>query len=167
MNPIQSLQHMLNHLARTDTSLLRLAETGIFDERTLEAVMVFQRDYGLPVTGIVNQRTWDEIRNAYQQNLLKFGLPSPIALFPCGTYNIPEHGSGPEVFMAQTMLNRLSHLFSNFEHSLSDGVNAGITNRNLREIQKLSGLPVDGILNYATWSILSAIYRSHITRRPL
>ena len=64
MNPIQSLQHMLNHMARTIPTLPRIAETGQFDEDTLEAVMIFQRDSRLPVTGVVDQLTWNAITAA-------------------------------------------------------------------------------------------------------
>ena len=167
MSPIQSLQHMLNHLARTVPTLLRLAETGIFDERTLEAVMIFQRDFGLPVTGVVDQITWDAIRTAYYQNLMQFGPPSPLSAFPSGTYTVSEHGRSPEIVLVQAMFNELRNVFSNFEQSLSDGFNSGATNRNLRQIQALSGLPVNGILDRATWEFLSALYRTHITRRSL
>ena len=52
--PIRSLQYMLNQLAIHNDILTRLAVDGIFGERTLEAVMVFQRENGLPVTGVVD-----------------------------------------------------------------------------------------------------------------
>ncbi len=41
--PVRSLQTMLNQLAIHDPKLLRLAVDGVFGERTLEAVMLFQR----------------------------------------------------------------------------------------------------------------------------
>ena len=167
MNPIQSLQHMLNHLARTVPTLLRLAETGVFDERTLEAVMTFQRDFGLPVTGVVDQQTWDTIRATYYQNLMQFGSPSPLSVFPSGAYTVPEHRRSPEILLVQAIFNELWNVFSNFEQSVSDGLNSGATNRNLRQIQAFSGLPVNGILDRATWEYLSALYRTHITRRSL
>ena len=63
--PIRSLQYMLNQLAIHNDILTRLAVDGIFGERTLEAVMVFQRENGLPVTGVVDLTTWNAIRDAY------------------------------------------------------------------------------------------------------
>jgi peptidoglycan hydrolase-like protein with peptidoglycan-binding domain len=38
---------------------------GIFGPRTREAVIAAQRRFGLPQTGIVNGRTWDEIYDQY------------------------------------------------------------------------------------------------------
>lgn len=46
--PIRSLQYMLNQLAIHNDVLTRLAVDGIFGERTLEAVMVFQRERACP-----------------------------------------------------------------------------------------------------------------------
>ena len=46
--PVRSLQYMLNALAIHDPKLVRLAVDGIFGERTLEAVMMFQRSLCRP-----------------------------------------------------------------------------------------------------------------------
>ena len=67
--PIRSLQYMLNELAIHNPVLTRLAVDGIFGERTLEAVMVFQREYRLPVNGVVDLNTWDAIQDATQRHL--------------------------------------------------------------------------------------------------
>lgn len=167
MNPVQSLQHMLNHLARTTDGLLRLAETGIFDEATLEAVMIFQRDFGLPVTGIVDQLTWDAITDAYYLTLFHVGAPPLLHVFPGGTNTVSELERAAEVRIIQAMLTELASLFTNFEQPLPDGINSGATTRNLKRIQSLSGLPDSGILDRATWAILAALYRTYITRHAM
>ena len=64
-NPVRSLQYMLRRLAGRYDFLPQLALDGIFGERTLEAVMLFQRELAPPVTGIVDQRTWNAIRDAW------------------------------------------------------------------------------------------------------
>ena len=75
---IRNLQHMLGQLSRRHTQLPRLVETGVFDELTLEAVMIFQRDFGLPVTGVVDHDSWYAVVAAYQKDLLHFGAPSRV-----------------------------------------------------------------------------------------
>ena len=61
-SPVRDIQHMLNVLSFTHPAIPRLVEDGVFGERTLEAVMIFQRDFGLPVTGVVDYETWLAIR---------------------------------------------------------------------------------------------------------
>lgn len=167
MNPVQSLQHMLNHLARTVEGLPRLAETGTFDEATLEAVMIFQRDFRLPVTGVVDQLTWDAIRGAYNRNLMQFGPPPLLQVFPHGTTVIREAQRAAEVRIVQAMLTELLRVFSDFESPLLDAVNGGATTRNLKTVQTLARLPVTGSLDRATWAVLAALYRTYITRQAL
>ena len=167
MNPVQSLQHMLNHLARTLEGLPRLAETGVFDEATLEAVMIFQRDFGLPVTGIVDQLTWDAIAGAYYLNLIRFGEPPLLHVFPSGTGSVAEFESAAEVRVAQAMFTELLTVFSDFEQPLLDGINTGATTRNLKRIQSLANMPGSGILDRATWAVLTALYRAYITRHAM
>ena len=167
MNPVQSLQHMLNHLARTIQTLPRLAETGQFDEPTLEAVMIFQRDFGLPVTGIVDQTTWDAVAARYYQNLFQYGTPPLLSVFPSGSYSVGESEQTAEILIVQAMITELAKMIANFESVELDGVNSGATLRNLRHLQGLSGLPVSGSLDRATWSILAALYRTFVTRRAM
>lgn len=167
MNPVQSLQHMLNHLARTTPNLPRLGESGVFDEPTLEAVMIFQRDYGLPVTGIVDQATWNAITTAYYRNLFQLGPPPLLQVFPGGTHSVENNEQGAEVIIVQAMLTELSKPLSNFEAVQLNGINSGATLRNLRLIQVLASMPENGVLNRATWAILAAIYRTFVTRKAL
>ena len=63
--PVSSLQYMLNQLSQTYRFLPQLVPDGVYGERTLEAVMRFQREAGLPVTGTVDQATWDAIRSSW------------------------------------------------------------------------------------------------------
>ena len=63
--PVRSLQTMLRTISFAYPFLPRLTPDGIFGERTLEAVMLFQREFFPPVTGQVNQATWDAIVSLY------------------------------------------------------------------------------------------------------
>ena len=64
-NPVMSLQYMLRQLSQTYQFLPQLAVDGVFGERTLEAVMSFQREAGLPVTGTVDRATWEALYRMY------------------------------------------------------------------------------------------------------
>ena len=49
--PVKSLQAMLRQISYVYPVIPRLVPDGLFGEETLEAVMIFQREFRLPVTG--------------------------------------------------------------------------------------------------------------------
>ena len=86
LGPVSTLQEMLRTIAFVNRSLPFLRPTGRFDEETLEAVMMFQKINGFPVTGIVDRRTWDAIMNAFLQAYSHLAPPRTVTIFPrCGT----------------------------------------------------------------------------------
>ena len=84
--PIRSLQTMLRELSFVYDFLPRLTPDGIFGESTLEAVMLFQREFFPPVTGRVNQATWDAISALYLQAIAR--RIRPLQGYPSGEYTV-------------------------------------------------------------------------------
>lgn len=82
LGPVSTLQEMLRTIAFVNRSLPFLRPTGRFDEETLEAVMMFQKINGFPVTGIVDRRTWDAIMNAFLQAYSHLAPPRTVTIFP-------------------------------------------------------------------------------------
>ena len=162
--PIRSLQHMLNQLAIHNSTLTRLAVDGVFGERTLEAVMVFQREYHLPVNGVVNLDTWDAIREAYFQTELLYGVPPALNVLPNGTYTAAEGTECQAILIVQAMFGSLNKVMSNFVPCQYNGCNDGDTHKNIREVQRLAGLPINGTLDRATWSYMVQLYQALVTR---
>lgn len=167
MNPVQSLQHLLNQISLSVPSIPRVSENGVFNEPTLEAVMTFQRDFHLPVTGIVNQETWDAIVRTYYSEQMKYGVPPLLPVFPFGSTLFPEGSQSAQILMAQAMLTALSKGVSNFLPAAVDGSNTGRTSGNLRHLQELAGLRVSGALDRATWTALAKLYSALVTRSAL
>ena len=162
--PVSSLQYMLNQLAIHDPKLVRLAVDGVFGERTLEAVMVFQREYHPPVTGVVNMETWDAIREAYFQVELLYGSPPPLNVLPNGSYTAAEGTESEPMLIVQAMFVSLNKKVSNFSPCKMNSCNDGETHENIRIVQGLAGLPVTGILDRATWAYLVQLYQALVTR---
>lgn len=162
--PVRSLQYMLNQLAIHDPKLIRLTVDGIFGERTLEAVMVFQREYHPPVTGVVDMGTWDAIRSAYYQTEMQYGFPPPLNVLPCGTYTADEGQECPPVLIVQAMFVSLSKVMNNFSPCKMSSCNDGETPANIRIVQQLAGLPVTGVLDRPTWAYLVQLYQALVTR---
>ena len=80
--PVRDIQHMLNVISATHPALPRLVEDGVFGERTLEGVMIFQRDFGLPVTGIVDYDTWLALRVQSELIQRRDGIPPSPPIIP-------------------------------------------------------------------------------------
>lgn len=59
------MQNYLNYIAQTYTEIPSIPVTGYFGTRTREAVVAFQRVFGLPATGRVNAITWSAIASVY------------------------------------------------------------------------------------------------------
>ena len=152
--PVSSLQYMLRQLSRTYQSLPRLVVDGVFGERTLEAVMRFQKEAGLPVTGTVDQATWNAIRDAYVKTEQQYGFPPPLNVLPCGTYTAIEGQECPPVLIVQAMFVSLGKVMTNFSPCKMSSCNDGETPANIRTVQQLAGLPVTGVLDRSTWSYL-------------
>ena len=160
----RDLQRMLNQLSHRHPQLPRLAITGIFDEPTLEAVMIFQRDFGLLVTGVVDHASWYAIVEAYLEDLLHYGPPSPLHVLPHGEFSTPAGDSSHPFQVAQTLFCSLGSLVSNFAPCETDRRNLGPTQENLMRLQQLSGLPATGELNRATWEFLIRLYHMYVLR---
>ena len=60
---VLQLQQWMNDIAQLYCPVLFLAEDGIFGPDTKAAVLAFQKGFGLEETGVVDEITWDTIRD--------------------------------------------------------------------------------------------------------
>lgn len=157
--PVRDVQHMLNLISLTHPAIPRLVEDGVFGERTLEAVMIFQRDFGLPVTGVVDYATWLALRVQADLIALRDGAPTPLQIIS------PQYVPGPtgtaEWTFVRTVFAALSTILTNFPTNSSDDT------ENIKQLQALAQLPVTGILDRPTWSILVRLYHTLVVRGAL
>ena len=63
---VRLVQSWLNRIGEGNGSLPRLAEDGIYGQRTADAVRAWQRIAGLDPTGAVASYTWESLANAYR-----------------------------------------------------------------------------------------------------
>ncbi len=62
---VLQLQEQLNAISNNYPLIPKVQEDGIYGAGTAEAVQVFQRVFGLPVTGTVDYRTWYKVQEIY------------------------------------------------------------------------------------------------------
>ena len=149
--PIRSLQTMLRVIAEDDTRLPTVIPDGIYGPSTMTAVTAFQRRQSIPVTGIVDQFTWEQIVAAYEPALIRVGKAEPIEIVmdPGQVFRIGD--SSPYIYLLQSMLTQLSKDHSIIIAPDHSGVMDDSTSNALAAFQKLSGLLVTGELDKITW----------------
>lgn len=153
--PIRSLQTMLRVIAEDDTRLPTVVPDGIYGPSTMQAVSAFQRQYSLPVTGITDQITWDQIVSAYEPALIRIGPAEPIEIImePGEVYRLGD--SNAYVYLLQSILIQLSNDNPTISPPDHNGVFDDSTSKALAAFQLLAGLPPTGELDKITWKYLS------------
>lgn len=168
VQPIRSLQTMLRVIAEDDPRLPTVVPDGIFGPTTMQAVSAFQRLYGLPVTGIADQRTWDAIVEVYEPALIRIGKAEPIEIImnPGQVYRLGD--AHPNIFIAQSVLAVLAQDNASIAVPELTGILDEITSGALSAFQYLAGLPQTGELDKITWKHLSKQFslQAHHQRRP-
>lgn len=153
--PVRSLQTMLRILAEEDPSLPSVVPDGIYGQTTMGAVTEFQRRAGLPLTGITDQRTWEEIVKSYEEALIRVAKAEPIEIImdPGQIFRLGDEG--PYIYLMQTLLIWLSRDHSQISEPEHSGIFDAKTQSALEAFQLLAGLPETGELDKITWKNLA------------
>lgn len=152
--PIRSLQTMLRVIAEDDPRLPAVVPDGIYGPTTMNAITAFQRLYGLPVTGITDQTTWEQIVNVYEPALIRVTKAEPIEILmdPGEVYRLGQ--SNAYIFLLQSILTQLSQENPSISKPEHNGVLDSLTSEALAAFQLLAGLPPTGELDKVTWKYL-------------
>ena len=161
--PVRSLQTMLRELSFLYDFLPRLTPDGVFGERTLEAVMLFQREFFPPVTGRVDQATWDAIAALYLQARARLNGPIPCRGYPNCDFSVQPDQDSIHLYLVQSMFRALALLLDGLESAPITGYNDPATQHNIRWIQRLDGRTQTGVLDQDSWNTISRLYTLFIT----
>lgn len=158
--PVRSLQTMLRVIAEADSSLPSIIPDGIYGQETISAVSAFQRKYHIPVTGITDQNTWNQIVSVYENAVIIIDKAEPIEIiFDPG--EIFKYGDrNPYIYLLQSILIHLATDARSIVKPNHTGIFDTETEKALREFQKLSDLPQTGQLDRITWKNLSRQFTS-------
>jgi peptidoglycan hydrolase-like protein with peptidoglycan-binding domain len=149
--PIRSLQTMLRVIAESDRSLPTVVPDGIYGPTTMGAVTAFQRKYGLPMTGVADQATWDRIAAVYEPALILVDKAEPIQIVMNPNQVFVQGESSPYLYLLQSMLIQLSIENDTIPAPDHTGVLDSSTGEALIAFQALAGLPETGELDKITW----------------
>lgn len=163
---VEVLQYMLVMLAQFDNRISTIVRDGIYGVNTEIAVENFQGIYGLPVTGAVDEQTWDllyrVLKNTYD-----------IVLFDSRELNIetkPYPGTilqigstGDDVRTIQQYINAIATINSNITPVSVTGVYGRATRSAVMQIQGENGLLRTGNVNASTWDVIANEYKNVIS----
>lgn len=153
--PIRSLQTMLRVIAENDSNYETLIPDGIYGEATMSAVSRFQRNHGLPSTGVTDQDTWDAIVAVYEPALIEQDQAQSIDIIlnPGQVIRLGERS--PYLYIAQAMLTVLAEIYKSIATPSQSGILDHPTADSLASFQALIGFPMTGNLDKQTWKHLA------------
>lgn len=156
--PIRALQTMLRVIAENDDSYLPVIPDGIYGPETVQAISVFQRNHGIPVTGMTDQGTWEAVVAVYEPALIEQDSAQNLEIILNPGQVIRKGERHPHLLLAQAMLVSLAEAYESIPLPSVTGLLDDATADSLASFQALSGLPMTGHLDKHTWKHLALQY---------
>lgn len=160
-DPVLAIQYYLRVIGEFNNMIPIIAVDGYFGPETTQAVRAFQQFYGLPVTGVVDEATWNLMVEAYASTLAS--LPPEYrseadVLYPGVILRLGM--SGPSISTLQTFLSTISDTFPNIPKVSVTGYFGPETQAAVLAYQREFGLNPRGIVGPITWSSIARRYRT-------
>ncbi len=156
---VKTLQYYLSIIAYFNSDLQPVPLDGVFNAQTVDAVERFQTFYGLPVTGIVDNDTWNTIDRIYTETVeaLPQGYEGDNAkLYP--GYFLTRGMRGQNVTDLQTYLNLIGRNIPEIPEVPITGYFGDQTQNTVEIFQRLFGIPVSGEVGPVTWYQIALQY---------
>ena len=156
--PIRSLQTMLRVIGEDAGYTYNVVPDGIYGNSTIDAVSRFQKEHGLPVTGVTDQATWESIVLEYEPALVRVDAAQPLQLILNPNQVLRRGEEHPYLYLIQTMLLALSNIYGSVPAPQITGVLDLPTQESVSAFQYLSELPQTGEIDKVTWKHLALQY---------
>ncbi len=157
---VRVLQYYLAYLSNYYASLPSVTTDGIFGAETERAVKAFEAEYGLPQSGIVDERVWDLLQDAY------LGIIETIPLEYTEGVTVPFPGTilvlgeeGEAVRLLQSYLNYIASAYPEIPSLPVTGYYGNQTRDAVLAFGRIFGAPVgEGVVNSAVWGDITNVY---------
>lgn len=153
---VRSFQYYLAVVGAYYASVLPIQINGVYDAETTASVKSFQQTYGLPQTGIMDRRTWNDLYAAYAGILESQPSEACVRLYP--NQVLREGVSSDNVRILQQYLTYISQFDSAVPAVTDTGYFGPLTRTAVQAFQREYGLNVTGVVGAVTWDAISGIY---------
>ena len=161
---VRIIQYWLGWISAFNYSVPYVNADGVFGQSTENSVLAFQKQAGLPQTGMVDFDTWDELYRTYigiledEHSLLNASGGERFVPMKLGDM-------GENVRELQNKLNELKKFYPEIPSVTETGTFGQRTRMGVQAIQRRAGLPVTGAVDYATWLAVLEAERNHDSSR--
>ncbi|MBR4201488.1 MAG: peptidoglycan-binding protein [Oscillospiraceae bacterium] len=153
---VRAFQYYLAVIGAYYVSVLPLQITGDFNAETAASVRSFQQTYGLPQTGIVDRRTWNDVYRAYAGILTSEPAQECVRLYPNEV--LREGVRGENVRLLQQYLTYIAQFDDNIQPVSDTGYFGPLTRSAVQAFQREYGLTVNGQVGVVTWDAITGVY---------
>ena len=161
-NTVLLLQKLLNYISVFYQSVPSVAEDSVYGQKTRDAVLSFQKTFGINQSGTVTPAVWQILFKVYI-NIINSVTPSlPNQGFPG---DLKRGDSGEAVRLMQTYLNVIARRYTNIPQVSEDGIFGGDTERAVLEFQRTARLNPTGIVDVTTWERIVELYNFETTEQ--
>jgi peptidoglycan hydrolase-like protein with peptidoglycan-binding domain len=154
------LQYYLSYIANYVPTVRSVTIDGSFGPATKEAVISFQRTYGLPITGVVNRLTWNKMQEIYYsqvQNIPYIFSEGEIIPYPGRILRLGIEGN--DVRVLQEYLSFIAKKNPSIPAITPDGAYGPATEAAVRAFVQSYRLPdTNGRVNATIWDAIASIY---------
>lgn len=157
---VQLVQYFLNVLSAYYDSIPAVDINGMLNTQTRNSIREFQKTFNLPMTGTIDNETWN-IMYSNIQGILRVLPPSAIAL-PALLYPQIEYSEGmedPGIYIIQQFLQFISTIMVDIPAVTPNGIFGPETTKSIIAFQNTFGLEPNGIIDEDTWHKIVDIYR--------
>jgi len=159
---VLQLQFLLNYISEFYPEVPGVIKDSVFGADTRDAVIEFQRRFGLTPDGVVGPATWNKFYAVYRgitENapIPPSPAPPPGSLPPYPGTLIRVGSTGPNVRLIQGALNTIRRVYTSIPQLAEDGIFGPITQSAVIAFQREFVLTPDGIVGPITWAKLMEV----------
>lgn len=166
---VELLQRKINRISANFPGIPKIYPVdGFFDRSTTEAVRKFQEVFDLEPDGIVGRATWNQVQFIYNAVKKLYTVNSEGLRVTDVTTRYSDTLSigakGDEVLTLQYYLSYIALFVQTVSEASMDGDFGPATDNAVRSFQRTYGLPVNGVVDRATWDRIENVYYEFISQ---